>query len=259
MEDSTKLYSTKAIFVATYFGGPVAAGYLIKKNYDAFNQKDNGIKALIIGIISTILLFVLGALIPPKIMSMIPNILLPLIYTLIINLLVIKFQGRRLNKHKVSGGEFYSRWRALGIGLIFMIIILGFCASILYINGDFSKATFSQMMYEKEYTSFSDNENKALAIFEKLENEDRQYLVDEFTISIDLWNQNKEILNQLNSKQNLNTELVEHNKILMKYCNLRIEECKLYILAINDSTEKFIADIKQKQLEIDEIINQTKN
>jgi len=32
MEEPKKLFSQRAIAIATYFGGPAAAGYLIKKN-----------------------------------------------------------------------------------------------------------------------------------------------------------------------------------------------------------------------------------
>jgi uncharacterized membrane protein AbrB (regulator of aidB expression) len=90
MDESKKFYSQKAISIATFFGGPLAAGYLIKKNYQAMNQPDLANKATIIGIISTIILFAGIFSIPEHIIDKIPNALFPLIYTLIISLILEK-------------------------------------------------------------------------------------------------------------------------------------------------------------------------
>lgn len=52
-----KIYSSKAISGATFLGGPLAAGYLISENFKGLNRHDEGRKSLIIGIITTIILF----------------------------------------------------------------------------------------------------------------------------------------------------------------------------------------------------------
>jgi len=51
-----KFYSQKAIGIATFIGGPLAAGYLIRENYLSLEKPNEAKKSLIIGIISTILL-----------------------------------------------------------------------------------------------------------------------------------------------------------------------------------------------------------
>ena len=93
MEDEKKFYSQKGISIATYFGGPLAAGYLVKKNYETLGQPESGKKALIIGIISTILLFVGIFSIPKSIIDKIPSALIPLIYTGLIYLIVEKIHA----------------------------------------------------------------------------------------------------------------------------------------------------------------------
>jgi len=39
-EIQIKLFSKRAISIATFFGGPLAAGYLIKKNYDSLQNQN---------------------------------------------------------------------------------------------------------------------------------------------------------------------------------------------------------------------------
>jgi len=76
-----KFYSQGAIAMATFFGGPLAAGILIRENYKKFNDAKNGNRALIIGIISTILLFGFIFLIPESIIEKIPSPVIPAVYT----------------------------------------------------------------------------------------------------------------------------------------------------------------------------------
>ena len=105
MEETKKLFSQRAIAIATYFGGPAAAGYLVKKNYESHDQSEKGKKAFIIGIISTLLIFAGIFSIPEHIIDKIPNAVIPAIYTGIIYLIVEKIQGQWLKEHKESGGE----------------------------------------------------------------------------------------------------------------------------------------------------------
>ena len=88
-----KFYSQTAIGIATYLGGPLAAGYLIRENYKSLDDLENGNKAFIIGILSTILLFTGIFSIPETILEKVPNVALPAVYTLIIYFIVEKIHG----------------------------------------------------------------------------------------------------------------------------------------------------------------------
>jgi hypothetical protein len=44
MELTKKFYSQRAITIATYFGGPLAAGYLVKKIMRLLNNEEMGIR-----------------------------------------------------------------------------------------------------------------------------------------------------------------------------------------------------------------------
>ena len=49
-----KFYSPKSIGLATFLGGPLAAGYLARENFLALDDPKSGNNALILGVISTI-------------------------------------------------------------------------------------------------------------------------------------------------------------------------------------------------------------
>ncbi len=258
MEETKKLFSQKAIAIATYFGGPAAAGYLLKKNYESHNQEDNGKKAFIIGIISTLLIFAGIFSIPEHIIDKIPNAVIPAIYTGIIYLIVEKIQGQWLKEHKESGGEFYSGWKATGIGAIFMVILLALIMGTAFIAGDLSKPDFDTVTYDKEVAKFVENENTSLAVFNVINTAEPQYLIKEFSKGIVLWKENKEIINGLNSIDNLPPELLEQNKKLLKYCDLRIQHNEIIVKAISEDTDKYVSEIDRIGMEINNILEELK-
>jgi len=260
MEETKRYYSQRAITIATYFGGPLAAGYLIKKNYETLEQPDNARKSLLIGIVSTILIFAGIFSIPEEIIDKIPNALIPLIYTGIIYLIVERVQGERLKNHKESGGEFYSGWKAAGIGAIAMLILAAGMALTAFIAGDLSNSQpeFDAETYDKEVAKFVDNENKSLAVFNVIETQTPDYLIKEFSKGIVMWKVNKGIVEGLNSIGNLPEKLKDQNTLLLKYCDLRIQHSEIILKAISEDTDKYVSEIERIGLEINKILEELK-
>ncbi|MCU0378511.1 MAG: hypothetical protein MUC78_09660 [Bacteroidales bacterium] len=260
MESSKKFYSQTAITIATYFGGPLAAGYLVKKNYDTLEQPENGKKALIIGIVSTILLFIGIFSIPEPIIDKIPNALIPLIYTGIIYWIVERIHGDILKTHKESGGEFYSGWKAAGIGAIAMVILIAGIFLSLLITGDLSNTqlNFDSETYDREIAKFTDNENNAIAVFNVIETQTSEYLINEFNKALVLWEENLAIVERLNGIENLPKELLDQNTKLLKYCELRIKHNELIVKAISEDTDKYVSEIEDTWSEIDQVLNDLK-
>lgn len=114
-----KLYSKKAIGIATFIGGPLAAGYMMRQNYINLNNFRDGNRALTIGIVTTILLFAALFALPEEIMNKIPNYILPAIYTGIVYLIVERLQGFALNQHEEAGRNFIpvGKLQELDLGL----------------------------------------------------------------------------------------------------------------------------------------------
>jgi len=260
MEQIKKFYSQQAISIATYIGGPLAAGYLVKKNYETLEQPDNGRKALFIGIISTILLFAGVFSIPEPIIDKIPRVLIPLIYTGIIYWIVDRLHGKILKLHKESGGEFYSAWKAAGVGSIALLILVAGVALVAFIAGDLlsTQSNFDSATYDKEIAKFVDNENKALAVFNVMETQTPEYLIKELNNGVVLWKENSKIAEGLNKIENLPKDLYDQNINLLKYCDLRIKHSEIIIKAITEDTDRYVPEVEQIWSEIDQILNDLK-
>jgi len=257
MEENIKLYSNREITIATFFGGPLAAGYLVKKNYQVMGESDKGVMSLVIGIISTTILLAGLLLVPESITDRIHGPLLPIIYTAIISILVNKFQGSFIKAHKENGGSFYSGWKAAGVGAVCMLILMASVALVAFIAGDFStKSDFDAVGYDKEVAKFTLNENKAMTVYKVLETANPEYLKEEFEKGLILWIANRRIIISLNSYSNLPKELQVQNQKLLKYCDLRIQQCRIIIKTITENTDKYGSQLNKVGTNIDEIIEQ---
>jgi len=134
-----KFYSHNSILIATLLGGPLAAGVMIRENYLALEDYINGRKALLSGIIAVLFLSVL-TFIPETGFDRIPTFIIPIVITIITSLIVEKFQGSMLRRHKEDGYNFYSIWTALGVSLlslIFSIIIISILVLLFFPSDPF--------------------------------------------------------------------------------------------------------------------------
>lgn len=118
-----KIFTNKMITAATFLGGPLAAGFLISKNYRVFGKDNAARNSLLIGIISTIILFVGIFSIPDYIIEKIPNAIIPGLYTLLTAGLVKWLQGEDIKNFLSNEGEKASNWTAAGFGFLGLAII----------------------------------------------------------------------------------------------------------------------------------------
>ncbi len=250
-EDNTKdikLYSSKAISGATFLGGPLAAGYLIRENFKALDKPKEGQNALIIGIVSTLLLFGGIFMIPENIIDKIPQQLIPIVYTAIIWGIVEWKQGDILKTHKENGNSFFSGWRAAGVGFI-SLLLLGI--------GIFGYAFLStdNELYEKydtQMAKFSKNEAETLVFYENLKTESNYSLVKELdNNAIPRWKENIEIIKKTNKYENLPSELINQNEILLKYSELRVQAFELLRKTIVEDTDIYSKQLEQIHAQID--------
>ena len=251
MEEKIKLYSQGAIAIATFFGGPLAAGVLIRKNSLNLGREKEGLTALIVGIISTIVLFWGIFQIPEPIIDKIPNIIIPTIYTGIIYLIVEKLHGQILNKHKEEKNDFYSNWRAAGIGLMCLVVLFGGAfACVYYTPEDWDIET-----YDSELRNINSNESEALKLFDMLDNNSKHEVVHFIEqIGIPKWKDNVEILNRISDIENIPEEYQWQNKLHLEYTILRIESYELIKKAVQDENSEYDEDIIKRHIRIDEII-----
>ena len=125
-----KLYSFACIDIATLFGSIFAGAVLISRNYRILGDPRSVRKTILLGIAATAVLSTTIFLIktPAKYDKLI-GIAIQSIQVAIIHSTAMRYQGNILTLHKKAGGQFYSRWRALGIA----ILVLPLTAAIFII------------------------------------------------------------------------------------------------------------------------------
>lgn len=124
-----KLYRERAVYVGTFLGGPLVAGYLASENFKKIGQPEKVKATWAIAIIATIVIFG-GAFLVPEIEKF-PRYIIPLVYGGIAQLLVQRFQGAAIKLHIEKGGQVYSVWRAVWIGAVGAAVLVGFIFVIL--------------------------------------------------------------------------------------------------------------------------------
>jgi hypothetical protein len=128
-----RIYTLRAIQVATFLGGPLIAGYLISENYRVFNEDKKSKMAILGGVITTILLFGIIFMLPDNKMG--STFIIPLAYSWATYLLVQQLMGAQMKAHLAAGGQVYTIWRAILGSLIGLAVTLvGIFAIALFIG-----------------------------------------------------------------------------------------------------------------------------
>jgi len=118
--------------LGTFLGGPLVAGYLAAENFKHLGQQDKVKTAWTIAIIASIIIFGAVFLVPD--IDKVPRYIIPLIYTGIAQFLVQKYQGVAIKAHIESGGQTYSVWRSVWIGLVGLVILLAIIFAIVLLT-----------------------------------------------------------------------------------------------------------------------------
>lgn len=250
-KNTMELYSQRAISIATYFGGPLAAGILARQNFINLGKDELGKNSLIIGIVSTILLFVGIFSVPEEIIDKVPNAVIPLIYTGIIYLIIEKYQGIELKEHKENNRPFYSAWKATGIGALCMLILVGGIFGFTFLSPD----DFDTKKYDNGIAEFNKNEENALFLYSMIETSSPDKIIDHIDkVGLPAWNNNIEILDDLDNIEGLYDQFKKQNEILRQYSKLRIETFELFKKAVSENTNKYDDQIEQLNIEIEGLL-----
>jgi hypothetical protein len=119
-----KLFKSRSIYIATFLGGPVVAGYLISSNYKALNEQHNTIKTWIFTFIGIVLILFFSSLINYNSSHKIPALVLPLIYSIITYNIVNLAQREKIKAYISKGGQFHSLSRIVIVTIIGLALTL---------------------------------------------------------------------------------------------------------------------------------------
>ena len=203
----SKLYAAGSIGVATFLGGPLAAGVMVRNNFLQFGQPKQAARALWAGLGLTVAVFSIIAMVPSGLMESIPNTLIPGVYTAAIFAWLRSQMGERLDRHESEGGAFYSGWKTFSVALASLVAtgIIGF--SILMM----APSSSSDVEYQANWARVVANEEKANQFTElvnKGESTDQQLLEYLEKTVIPAWNDSAEAVKEMEALKWLDTSTV---------------------------------------------------
>ncbi|TNE79946.1 MAG: hypothetical protein EP332_09325 [Bacteroidetes bacterium] len=249
LETQTKYYNAKTISIATFIGGPLVTGLLMRRNFRNAGDDSSASRALLLGILATVLIFGSVFYLPEAFVDKIPKSIIPAAYTLLASLLVKKYQGEVLETHEEQGGKYYSVWRAIGISLL---CIAPFIVALV-IALQAGPSLKDSNLYNDAIDRFTQNEEEALALYPLLEQgNERVIAVFIEDKGLPLWKENLTILQNMEALTTLSDEHTEQIKSLREYCELRIQIYELIHKAILEQSDQYDSKIDElnKKLEI---------
>ncbi|MFK7749456.1 MAG: hypothetical protein AB8B65_13755 [Kordia sp.] len=250
--ENCTFYTKRAIGIATFIGGPIAAGYLVSENYKQLQETQKGNNILIISIAVTIALFVLIFSIPENIIAKVPNVILPAIYTGIIVVWAEQAFGGIFKQHEENNYPFYSIWRAVAVGIVSLLILVLSIFGFIYFSTDVK----AENLYIAKMEKFHTNEDELMIAYVKARMDSDFGLILALNKEvIPKWKENIEIVKQASTIENLPADLIAHNKKVLIYSELRLKLYELTKKALSEHTDKY-----NLQLTIldEEIARQTK-
>ena len=120
------IFSSKEIVSASFFGGPVTAGFLMSKNFKAFGDNTSASKSVFLGIAFTAILYSILFSVPEESMEKIPNALIPVFYTAIILILVERIQGEKIRQYRSMSSTKTNYAALAGYSLFGLVLNLSF-------------------------------------------------------------------------------------------------------------------------------------
>jgi hypothetical protein len=119
-ESIGRLYSPHQIGAAAFIGSPLAACWMLARNYTEFGERALARRALLLGLLGTAGLFAIAFALPENS----PRRILPLAYSFGIWELAKVLQGTKVKAHLAAGGQRQSNWRVAGAALIGLLLAL---------------------------------------------------------------------------------------------------------------------------------------
>lgn len=118
--DKSKIYSPNQVGLGTFFGGPLAAVYFLKKNFDAVDNSATAEKTVIIGGACIVALLCLLSYVPDTF----PRMVIPIAYTVMALLVSRSYQ---MTKEQIAESD---RYTFQPNGTVVLISIAAFIAFV---------------------------------------------------------------------------------------------------------------------------------
>jgi hypothetical protein len=128
-----RLYDVGAVALAAFLGSPLAGTVLMASNYRKLGQGGNGFLALVLGAAASVGEIYIG----------LTSTKSPAIATLVLFaatwFAAKELQGHAVQTHVASGGQLFSKWRAVGVACVTSLVLGGGFVAYLYYTGQLQK------------------------------------------------------------------------------------------------------------------------
>ena len=119
------IYNENMVRVSTLLAGPFAAAYLMAENYKTFGQEKRARQTLIFGLATTVFIFGTLLLLPEKLLDKVPHFLLPILFSIVAQFMMRKFQTSEVEAYLTEGGHKHSNWKVARVsGLVLAVELL---------------------------------------------------------------------------------------------------------------------------------------
>ena len=125
-----KVYKEATIAIAAFMAGPLAGGVLMAENFRSLGKSKAATTAIVLSFLFTVLIF-LSVLVPAT--ENIPTFLYSILYAIVASLVTRRFQKKEIEAHIAQGGLLHSGWRAFGISIICLIVMVAAMFGMLYL------------------------------------------------------------------------------------------------------------------------------
>lgn len=154
------LHPIRGVVWAAFWGTPVAAGIVMAINYRRVGNGSAARKALVLGLLATVALFVVIFAIPGEVLDSIPNAVFYVPQLAIVHLIAKSYQHELVQEHSEKGGVVASAWPSVGIGVLCLPLVLGaLFATVFLLEPSFG--TVIEFGNDEVYYSGDANEDDA--------------------------------------------------------------------------------------------------
>ncbi len=126
-----KLYSLAAIGLATFFGTPLAGAYVLNHNLKALGLLDKLKTSWVMAGVCLLAVLVISFMLPEGT----PNTGFAVAQVMAMYYYAKQLHAPALDAHRAEQGAFFSNWRAVGIGLLFLPAVLLVLIPLLMLTG----------------------------------------------------------------------------------------------------------------------------
>lgn len=125
----SRIWTTRQIWLASFFGGPFGGCYLLRQNYKTFGNAVHAKRSLVVGIFSTFLLMMIYGFWDELPQGFLRSFI-PMAYTMLIWEFAKRSQGSQIKEMLASGVKRSSYWKLVGISFATLASMFAICCCI---------------------------------------------------------------------------------------------------------------------------------